>query len=122
MFKCQHCEKIVEARQPEHRVITETRDATYQVPKFRDGEPTGYFFSTTGHEIVKEIRVCPSCYTELTGENPLARRDTIPVSYAKGFNEKPVREKWKNPHQKKSLPPKKREVEIEKVERPPLKK
>lgn len=51
MYKCEKCNKQVQANVPERKVVTEKRDV-----KYSNG--------SEGWEIVKEIRVCPDCDTE----------------------------------------------------------
>ena len=84
MFKCQQCGKSTKSNQPENKVIMETRDKNYEntVRKSRYNKQK---FSN-GWEIVKEIRVCPKCYKQITGQEPLPRKKVQKRKKYKGFN------------------------------------
>jgi len=56
-----------------------------------------------GSEIVKEIKVCPKCFLELTGLQPkMQTAAPAPRKKLQGFNRPPPRRKWKNPKAGKS--------------------
>ena len=106
MYKCQNesCNKCTQTRQPEHRVIIKERKAEYSNLVTR-GRDRGGNRITTGHEIVKEIRVCPDCYYKLTGQKPLAiRQITKLVNISKSrpsFKDQDYKAKtWHNPRNK----------------------
>ena len=74
MFKCELCGKIVPRSVPTQRIVLETRPVSYpERPKAnrvkKDGpgvtEIDGKFYKKdlggTGHGIVREALVCPSC-------------------------------------------------------------
>lgn len=71
MFRCEResCRKSVEPRQPQHTVVLETREQTYERKIFK-GKKLIRVEEVLGSEIVKEIKVCPECYQEVTGEEP----------------------------------------------------
>ena len=72
MFRCENklCGKLTEAGQPTNRVTVETRQRTYEnvIKKGRNKERV---LETAGFEIVKEISVCPDCFTQMTGDKPI---------------------------------------------------
>ena len=69
MFHCQSCKEVVAAGQPENHVVVEKRDKTYENVEQR-GPNRGGMKTTTGWEIAKTIRVCPTCYSRMTGLVP----------------------------------------------------
>lgn len=71
MFRCErkNCRKSVEPRQPQHTIVTETREKTYE-RKIYKNKRLIRTEEVIGSEIVKEIKVCPECYQKLTGEEP----------------------------------------------------
>jgi hypothetical protein len=87
MFKCQHCNKLVERRQPVNKVIVSKRFVEYvnvaSHGRNRDSEQV-----TKGFEIEKEIDTCPVCYIALTGKEP---RIAIQRFTANKLNRKPQR-------------------------------
>jgi hypothetical protein len=66
MYRCQHCQTIVPTHTKAHRIVVETRPRVYPARyvnmrwqhKSRKlvFDPAG-----EGHEIVREITVCPDC-------------------------------------------------------------
>jgi hypothetical protein len=107
MFKCENagCGKLVKSGQPANRIITEKREKVYSKPiRKRKGGRIVDYKDVFGSEIVKEIKVCPKCFRELTGTEPRMiseEKKPIPRRY-KGFNAPlPRRKKWQNPRAKK---------------------
>jgi hypothetical protein len=68
MFKCQNCNGNTEANQPVNKIIVKHRDRSYfnliENPFRRQSREV----NSEGWEIEKEIRVCATCYTQLTGK------------------------------------------------------
>jgi len=100
MFICQNegCGRISEPGQPQHKVVTETREKTY-IRRFRRYDRTWDQEEVLGSEIVKEIRVCPDCYLDLTGLEPI-RLEKIRPEPKKQFHprqNKQKRSSRKNP-------------------------
>jgi hypothetical protein len=103
-FICKHSGKVIGPGVPEHHVVIETRNKRYENPPYRNGKPTnGEPKLTYGIEIVKEIKVSPEAYQELTGLEP--RRVQEKVVPVKTLNSRPARSKprreWTNPGDKK---------------------
>jgi hypothetical protein len=70
MFFCENCENLVPVNQPENHIVTKKREKVYDtVVKY--GPNRGTSQQVTGWEIVKEIKVCPSCFTKMTGQEAL---------------------------------------------------
>jgi hypothetical protein len=75
MFVCQNCNTHTKHRQPVNYVVTEKRPQQYRkiVRRFQDSyryqEPQ--YELVDGWEIVKQVRVCPPCYSSLTGLQPV---------------------------------------------------
>lgn len=71
MFKCemQKCGVVTQPRQPANRIIVQTRKTRYENMIHR-GPHKGEMLVTEGTEIVKEIKVCPTCYEIFTGNKP----------------------------------------------------
>ena len=88
MFRCENkgCNTITLSQQPENKIVLEKRPMTYE-NTIKRGKNKGTVQTTTGWEIIKEIRVCPDCYKEITGEEP---RKFKPIE------KKPVKTKHKN--------------------------
>lgn len=107
MFKCQNefCGKQVEPRQPVNRIVTERRNITYEKQIVSRGRrKQADIIDIPGWEIVKEICVCPQCFTKLTGKQPklVIQQQRPQARKARGFNEQPPRrKKWQNPKSKK---------------------
>ena len=106
MFRCEnkHCGKVVPARTPANMVTIETREKTYENPVFNHGKPTNKTCITTGFETVREIKVCPNCFRELTGEQPQEapfqiQSRKLPVRHENKFEDsRPKQRKhWRNP-------------------------
>ena len=77
MFNCQMCNASTLAHQPVNRLITETRRKTYEyISRKRDRQSQGF-------EIIKELMVCPECYTANTGSKPKMINEVF-------LNKKPV--------------------------------
>jgi hypothetical protein len=66
MFRCQKCNKVCNAHQPQHTIITEKRAQRYY-KVIKHGPNRGQGEPVDGWEIVSEQKVCPNCYTEVTG-------------------------------------------------------
>jgi len=105
MFKCQNefCGKIVPPRQPVNRIVTECRQKEYTNDIVKRERVVGVKESS-GSEIVKEISVCPKCFSRLTGKRPkLADQRKRPDTRKQpGFNARPPRKKWQNPKRTES--------------------
>lgn len=75
MYICQLCQDIIPARTPAHRFTLKTRPRTY--PPRRDANPVSRKRKAkrtvdpggAGHEIVREITVCPACAQQLAATN-----------------------------------------------------
>lgn len=109
MYRCQNtsCNRIVPLRTPANFVTTETRRKVYENPVYKNGKPTKKTQLTEGFEIVKEITVCPKCYSNLTGKQPQQTRPEPKTAAPKrqtGFKDtRPQRKKaWKNPKSNKT--------------------
>jgi len=116
MFRCENsnCGVLTPARQPENKVVLETRPKTYE-NKIKRGKQKGTILTTHGSEIVKEIRVCPQCFIMLTGLKPKeAREAPTPPARKKARHsfKKKGRKQWTNPRDRKGNKNKpKKEVE-----------
>lgn len=105
MFRCENanCGVVTPARQPENRIVLETRPRTYE-NKIKRGKQKGTILTTHGSEIVKEIRVCPQCFIVLTGEKPKAAREapvTPPRKKSRPSFRKKEKKQWTNPRDRK---------------------
>jgi len=120
MFKCQNkgCHRLVPRYQPVNRVVLETRSKNYvnHIKKGRN-EMT---VETSGEEIVREIDVCPECYTNITGEQPARSAQPAPP-VQKHRPQRKMRDDrgtWRNPRRGRG-PEKEKEVKrkpvVEKV-------
>jgi len=116
MFKCENtgCKVIVKPRQPENRIVVEIRETSYLVPRTKKKKEQ----TTYGWEIVKEIKVCPDCYREITGEEPRLVLNPVYQLPEKIHSRKKKRWKPKAPSKKKQN---KREPEVIRVSKPWLK-
>lgn len=103
MFKCENkfCGKTVPPRQPVNRIVTEQREVTYDKKIIKRGKVVS-IKEVKGQEIVKEISVCPKCFSVLTGKKPKLsdQRKRPDTRKQPGFNAKPPRKKWQNPKTK----------------------
>lgn len=68
MYRCEICKSVVPANTPTHRLIAETRPATYphrpqanRPVKKRDRKVNPDDPGGRGTEIVRELIVCPRC-------------------------------------------------------------
>ena len=101
MFRCQKCDKVTEKHQPMNKAVIETRDRTYET-EIKRGKMRGTMRVTKGSEIVKEISVCPDCYTSLTGLSPRVTDVPVVVPSKPRFENKPnfrkdyQRRPWRN--------------------------
>ena len=86
MFICKHCGRNVEARQPQNKVLMQTRTR-------RDGSL----------EIAQENAVCPDCYKELTGEEPVRFLVPDKLKVAERKKEQPRKKRWSHPQQRKPI-------------------
>ncbi len=69
MFRCGNCKTSTHPRQPVNYVVLEKREKVYENPVVR-GPDRGGWNITQGHEIVKQIQACPTCFGTLTGLQP----------------------------------------------------
>jgi len=84
MFRCQNCDTVVPAGTPAHKIVTQTREKEYaqreaapdnrrrfgrRFRRSRIIDPGGH-----GHEIVREIMVCPECAEQLAQQEPTHHR------------------------------------------------
>ncbi|MEZ4240281.1 MAG: hypothetical protein R3F59_29825 [Myxococcota bacterium] len=83
MYRCQHCNGVVEPGRKIRRVVVESREKTYfqrkvGKPKRKSDPPPVSVTTTTGWETVRAIRVCRACETSLLeqfrGVPPAERR------------------------------------------------
>lgn len=65
-YICDDCKKTTEPKQPCNKLVTETRPKTY-VKQHKDKAGFVRETRTHGTEIVKELKLCTSCYTLRTG-------------------------------------------------------
>lgn len=105
MFRCENenCGALTSLRQPENKVVLETRQKTYE-NKIRRGKQKGTILTTHGSEIVKEIRVCPQCFVVLTGLKPKEAREAPtppPRKKPRPSFKKKGRKQWTNPRDRK---------------------
>ena len=98
MFRCENkkCNKITPPRQPCNSIVTEWRDKEYKCT-FQRGRGRGEDFYTSGREIAKEIKVCPDCFREITGEEPNILIPLKPEVSEKTFK----RRGWHDPNRQK---------------------
>lgn len=61
MFRCDNCKQITQKKEPQTKIVVETRPREYEVG-FDD--LTGLPIMSKGSEIVKEINLCPKCVKE----------------------------------------------------------
>lgn len=98
MFRCEResCRKSVEPRQPQHTVVTDSREQTYE-RKIYKNKRLVRTEEVIGSEIVKEIKVCPSCYEEMTGEEPRRVQQTTNLRQMREeLREQRKPKPWKN--------------------------
>jgi hypothetical protein len=67
MFKCQNCGVNTQPNQPVNKVIINKRDKEYLNIIENKLRRQTREINSDGWEIAKEIKVCPKCFTELTG-------------------------------------------------------
>ena len=118
MFRCENkgCNKVVPRYQPINKIVTETRPARYVNEPTKRGRTE---VETFGEEIVKEINVCPECYTNMTGEQPLRIARPSPPAKKKRSFKSDNRRPWQNPRQKnRREQPEKKQPLVETVKRP----
>ena len=104
MYRCENkgCRKLVPIRTPQSKIVTDTRPQVYE-NKIKRGKQKGKIKRTEGHEIVKEINVCPKCYSDLTGKvapvpRPSKKPEIIDTRRFRSAKDRPYRKKnWKNP-------------------------
>ena len=104
MFRCENkgCKEVTLARQPENKVVIETRRKEYE-NTIKRGKNKGSIKHSSGEEIVKEIRVCPPCYRLLTGEEPRIYRPIVKrVSVKNKYKTNRAQKKWESPKARKS--------------------
>lgn len=105
MFKCENkfCGKTVPPRQPVNRIVTKQREVIYDKKIIKHGKVVG-IEEVKGQEIVKEINVCPKCFSTLTGKKPKLsdQRKRPDTRKQPGFNARPSRNKWQNPKTKRN--------------------
>ncbi len=65
MFRCAKCKQSVGPRVPQVKVVTETRQRSYENVVMVENEKTGRMDPVTvrseGSEIVREVAMCPQC-------------------------------------------------------------
>lgn len=110
MFKCENksCNTQVPARQPVNRIITETREKTYENFVYKRGKKSQHVRLDKGYEIVKQIEVCPECYINMTGLKPKLNLQPpqAPVRSKPKFNtNKRDKKTWRNPNQDNKAKP-----------------
>ncbi len=59
MFHCQQCGRLTKPKEKSHTLVTERRTRTYTNKVTKDF--TLRYITTTGSEIVKEVKVCQDC-------------------------------------------------------------
>jgi len=107
MYKCESkgCKRLVPSRTPQSKIVTETRRQVYE-NKIKRGREKGKFKRTEGSEIVREISVCPKCYSDLTGKiapapRPATKAKVVDTRRFKSAKDRPYKKKkWKNPRTK----------------------
>lgn len=120
MYRCENksCRKLVPIRTPQSKVVTETRSQVYE-NKIKRGKNKGKMKKTEGTEIVKEISVCPKCFSNFTGEvaptpRPARRPEIVETKRFGSAKDRPYKKKnWKNPRTRSDgskLPSKKKPV------------
>lgn len=97
MFKCGKCGDQVEARQPQNHIVTQKRHRNYENFIKRNYERKVIY--SQGWEIVKELAVCPPCYTKHTGMAALVKE---PEPERKP-QFKPRDNRPRNPYEKKNF-------------------
>jgi hypothetical protein len=105
MFRCQNqgCKTVTPPRQPENKITLETRPKTYE-NKIKRGKQKGTILITHGSEIIKEISVCPSCFSQLTGLKPKEARPE-PQKPRRKLSKPSFRKdkkQWTNPRNRKN--------------------
>lgn len=97
MYKCEHTGKMIGPNVPENKIVVERRKKIYEkVIKRGPREHRGKIELVEGWEIIKEIRVGPEAYEQLTGRKPAGQKhptklDIVPQEQFK----KPRRRKGK---------------------------
>lgn len=116
MFQCEAtgCNRSTKPNQPINRIVDQHRPTTYENVIVK-GRRKGETYETHGREIMSETKVCPECYTLITGLKPAqAIKTTKPVVRESFKKQRPHREdksrkKWSNkpraskPSQKKPV-------------------
>lgn len=68
-FNCDKCSKFTAPGVPINKVVIETRHKVYE-KIYRDKNGFVHTKRFEGKEIVKELNLCPICFTIVTGEQP----------------------------------------------------
>jgi hypothetical protein len=69
MFKCDVTGKLSQPREKSYKVVTKTRNKTYQEKRYNQEEKEEYFVTFEGQEIVEELTVCEEVYLKMKGTN-----------------------------------------------------
>lgn len=93
MFRCQMCESVCPPKTRTSRIVVKTRHKEYSArgpdpserrrfsPGRRGRRPAkkDYDKGGEGHEIVRELVVCPTCAAKFSDPEPVTPEDTTPV-------------------------------------------
>ena len=60
MYRCQKCNNLSTAKEKQNKLVVETRNVSYTNKVIVNEKPKE--IQSTGWEIVREIKVCNSCY------------------------------------------------------------
>lgn len=118
MFRCQNdkCNKVCKPGQPQHNVVIETRDKSYERKLFR-GKRFIRTEEVLGSEIVTEIKVCPDCYKEMTGLEPRKVQTHTNVRDLKETYDNKKRKPWQK--RKPRSQSQRKEPQIQRINRKP---
>lgn len=114
MFRCENkkCNKVCEPRQPQHTVVVQTRDKQYQRKIYKHGKVV-HVEDTYGTEIVKELKVCPECYQQMTGEEPMRIQASTNIHQLREAMHEQAKPKPWNKHLRKH--DRKREPKVQRI-------
>lgn len=63
MFKCQKCDIQVQPNVGSSKLVVATRTKMYTVTSYNEKSKKEYYKTAQGKEIVRELTVCPTCYS-----------------------------------------------------------
>lgn len=100
MFKCDLCKNTTNNGQPINRFISQRRERSYEFPgrKAHHNPRVSH-----GWEIVKEQKLCPDCFSSVSGEEPIIveKRKVKPTFKNRPFSDRAPRNKNKHSQYKR---------------------